>query len=44
MQKVPQMLVIGDREVASKSVAVRKIHDKKIETKKLKTFLEELNG
>ncbi|MBW6431616.1 threonine--tRNA ligase, partial [Patescibacteria group bacterium] len=44
LQKIPQMLVIGDREVASKSVAIRKIHDKKIETKKLKTFLEELNG
>jgi threonyl-tRNA synthetase len=44
LQKIPQMLVIGDREVASKSVAIRKIHDKKIENKKLKTFLEGLNG
>lgn len=44
LQKIPQMLVIGDREVASKSVAIRKVHDKKIETKKLKTFLEGLNG
>lgn len=44
LQKIPQMLVIGDREVASKTVAIRKIHDKKIETKKLKTFLEGLDG
>lgn len=42
IQKIPYILVIGDREVATKSVAVRKLFDKKIETVSLEEFVEKL--
>jgi len=42
IQKIPYMLVIGDKEVASKSVAVRKLHNRKIETTKTALFIEEI--
>mgnify|MGYP001064061628 CR=1 FL=1 len=44
MQKVPYMLVIGDKEVSANSVAVRKLHDKKIVVKKIESFLKDING
>lgn len=43
LRKIPYMLVIGDKEVASDSVAIRRLHSKKIETRKLNDFLESLN-
>ncbi len=42
MQKIPYMLVVGDKEVAIKSVAVRKPGDKKIEVIKFDKFLIDL--
>lgn len=42
LQKIPYMLVVGDKEVASKSVAVRTLHDKKIQTVKFDKFLKEI--
>lgn len=42
LQKIPYMLVIGDKEVKSKSVAVRKLHDKKIEIVKMGKFIESI--
>ncbi|MDD3480747.1 MAG: threonine--tRNA ligase [Patescibacteria group bacterium] len=38
--KVPYMLVVGDKEVKAKAVAVRKLHDKKIETVKINKFVD----
>ena len=40
--KVPYLLVVGDKEIKSNSVAVRKRGRKEIQTKKLKSFLEEI--
>lgn len=42
MQKIPYMLVIGDKEVAKKSVAVRKIGNREIQTVKFDKFATEL--
>lgn len=42
LQKIPYMLVVGDKEVKSKSVAVRKLKDKKIVTVKFDKFLKDL--
>lgn len=42
IQKIPYILVIGDREVATESVAVRKLFDKKIETISLEEFVGKL--
>lgn len=42
LQKIPYMLVVGDKEVKSKSVAVRKLKDKKITTVKFDKFLKDL--
>ena len=42
LQKVPYLLVIGDKESKSNSVAVRKRGEKEIKTKKLNSFLEEI--
>lgn len=42
LQKIPYMIVIGDKEVKSKSVAVRTLHDRKINTVKIDKFLKVL--
>jgi threonyl-tRNA synthetase len=42
MQKVPYMLVIGDKEVAAKSVAVRTLSNRDIESVKLDKFISNL--
>lgn len=42
LQRIPYMLVIGEKEVASKSFAVRKLGDKEIQTKKLDKFIKDL--
>ena len=42
LQKVPYLLVIGDKESKSNSVAVRKRGEKEIKTKRLNSFLEEI--
>lgn len=42
LKKVPYLLVIGDKEIQSNSVAVRKRGTKEISTKKVSTFLEEI--
>jgi len=39
-QKIPYILVVGDKEIESKSVAVRKRGEKKIEVQKLTEFIE----
>lgn len=44
LQKIPYMVVIGDKEVKSKSVAVRTLHDRKIKTVKFDKFLKELKN
>lgn len=42
MQKIPYMIVIGDKEIKSKSVAVRTLHDRKINTVKFDKFLKNI--
>jgi threonyl-tRNA synthetase len=42
LQRIPYMLVIGDKEVAAKSVAVRKVNDRAITTVKLDKFVKDL--
>lgn len=42
IQKVPYMLVIGDKEIKTKSVAVRTLKSRDIKTVKFDTFLKEL--
>jgi threonyl-tRNA synthetase len=42
MQKIPFMLVIGDKEVAAKSVAIRVPGDRKIKVQKTDKFIEDL--
>lgn len=42
LQRVPYMLVIGDKEVKAKSVAVRKYSDRKIQAVKLDKFLKDI--
>jgi threonyl-tRNA synthetase len=39
LAKIPYMLVIGDKEVKSKSVAIRTLHDKKIISEKVDKFI-----
>ena len=43
LQKIPYMIVLGDKEVESKSLAVRKRRSKETRTIDLETFIEELN-
>ncbi len=40
--KVPYLLVVGDKEIKSNSVAVRKRGKKEIQTEKISSFLEEI--
>ncbi|MDP3057331.1 MAG: threonine--tRNA ligase [bacterium] len=40
MQKIPYLLVVGDKEIESKSVNVRTRGDKKTETLEIKKFIE----
>jgi threonyl-tRNA synthetase len=40
LQKIPYILVVGEKEMTSDAVAVRKLHDKKIEVVKLAKFIE----
>jgi len=42
MKKVPYILVVGEKEMAAKTVAVRMLHDKNIKTVKFAKFIEEL--
>lgn len=42
LQKIPYLLVVGDKESKTNSVAVRTRGKKDIKTKKLKSFLEEI--
>jgi threonyl-tRNA synthetase len=42
LQRIPYMLVIGDKEVAAKSVAVRRVNDRAITTVKLDKFVKDL--
>jgi len=42
MQKIPYILVIGEKEESSGTVNVRKRHEKKTETAKFETFLKNL--
>lgn len=42
MKKVPYILVVGEKELAAKTVAVRMLHDKNIKTVKFTKFIEEL--
>jgi threonyl-tRNA synthetase len=42
IQRIPYMLVIGDKEVAAQSVAVRKVNDRAITTVKLNKFVKDL--
>ncbi|MCL5094020.1 MAG: threonine--tRNA ligase [Patescibacteria group bacterium] len=42
LQKIPYMVVIGDKEVASKSLAIRSLKDKKITNIKLEAFIKSL--
>jgi threonyl-tRNA synthetase len=43
LQKIPYMIVLGDKEVESRSLAVRKRRSKETRTINLETFIEELN-
>ncbi len=43
LQKIPYMIVLGDREVESKSLAVRKRRSKETRIIDVGTFIEELN-
>jgi threonyl-tRNA synthetase len=43
LQKIPYMIVLGDKEVESRSLAVRKRRSKETRTIDLETFIEELN-
>ena len=43
IQKIPYLLVLGDKEIKSKSVAVRERGKKEIKTIKLKKFIENLS-
>ncbi len=43
LQKIPYMIVLGDKELENKSLAVRKRRSKETRTIDLKTFIEELN-
>ncbi len=42
MQKIPYLLVVGDKEIESKSLAVRKRGEKNIETMDLDKFVEKV--
>ncbi len=42
LQKIPYLLVVGDKEIASNSVAVRERGKKEIETLELNKFIEKL--
>jgi threonyl-tRNA synthetase len=42
MKKVPYILVVGEKEMAAKTVAVRMLHDKNIETMKWLKFIEQI--
>jgi threonyl-tRNA synthetase len=44
MQKVPYILVVGEKEAKAKTVAVRKLHDRNIETLTMEKFLDKLIG
>lgn len=44
IQKIPYMLVVGDKELESNSVNVRKYGEKQTETKDLDAFITELKG
>lgn len=43
LQKVPYMLVIGEKEVASKSVAVRTLENREIKSHKLDEFIAQIS-
>ena len=43
LQKIPYMIVLGDKEVEGKSLAVRKRRSKETRTISLEPFIEELN-
>jgi threonyl-tRNA synthetase len=43
MQKIPYILVVGEKEMKSKSVAVRQLHNKNIEVMKLDKFIKQLD-
>lgn len=43
VQKIPYILVVGEKEMKGKSVAVRQLHNKKITVKKLSTFITEIS-
>ena len=42
MKKIPYILVVGEKEMAAKTLAVRMLHDKNIKTVKFAKFIEEL--
>ena len=43
LQKIPYMIVLGDKEVESSTLGVRKRRSKETRTLDLKTFLDEIN-
>ncbi|MDD3678638.1 MAG: threonine--tRNA ligase [Patescibacteria group bacterium] len=42
LQKIPYMIVVGEKEAKSESVAVRTLHDKKIKNLKKSVFMKEI--
>ena len=43
LQKIPYMIVLGDKEVESSTLGVRRRRSKETRTLDLKTFLDEVN-
>ncbi len=44
LQKIPYMIVIGEKEMKSKKIAVRSLKSREIKEYKLETFIEKINS